>query len=176
MNPVRLLALCLVIAFLTACHPVLAESTLPAQETERLFPTSAVPKPTTSAPETSASGPKSAQTLWTLTYTRSGGFAGISQSMKIESGGRVLDSQGQALSASKDEISALIAEINQLDFTAFVDAYGNSSDCRDCFTYQLTFEQDGKLKTITMVEDGSSELPMQLQSLLQKLAEFASAN
>ena len=176
MNPVRLLALCLVIAFLTACHPVLAESILPTQEADRLFPTSAVPKPTTSSAETSVSGPKSAQPLWTLTYTRSGGFTGISQSMKIESGGRVLDSQGQRISAPAEDVAALIAEINQLDFSSFGDEYGISSDCRDCFTYKLTFEQAGKTKTITMVEDGTTELPKELQSILQKLTEFASAN
>jgi hypothetical protein len=176
MNPVRLLALCLVIAFLAACHPVSAESTLPAQETDHLFPSSAVPKPTTRLPETDASGPKSGQPMWTLTYSRSGGFAGISQSMKIESGGRVLDRQGQTISAPVDEVSALIAEINRLNFSSFDDAYGNSADCRDCFTYKLTFEQDGKLKTITMVEDGTTELPEELQSILQKLTEIAAAN
>jgi len=176
MNPVRLLTLCLIAAFLSACLPISAQSTLPAQETDRLFPTSAVPKPTKSSPDTDASGPKSGQPLWTLTYSRSGGFAGISESVKIESGGRVLDSQGQKISAPADEVSALIAEINQLDFSSFDNAYGNSSDCRDCFTYQLTFEQAGKLTTITMVEDGSSELPVELQSILQKLTEFAAAN
>ncbi len=176
MKPVRLLALCLVIAFITACLPISAQSTLPAQETDHLFPTSPVPKPTTSAPEPSASGPKSGQSPWTLTYSRSGGFAGISQSVKVESGGRVLDSQGQKISAPADEVSALIDEINQLDFSSFDEAYGNSSDCRDCFTYKLTFEQAGKEKTITMVEDGTTELPKELQSILQKLTEIASAN
>ncbi len=176
MKPFRLLALFLLAAYLTACLPISAQSTLPAQETDRLFPTSTVPKPTTSSAETSASGPKSAQPLWTLTYTRSGGFAGISQSMKIESGGRVLDSQGQTISAPAKDVAALIAEIDQLDFSSFGDEYGISSDCRDCFTYKLTFEQAGKLKTITMVEDGTTELPVELQSILQKLTEFASAN
>jgi hypothetical protein len=176
MNPVRLLTLCLIAAFLSACLPISAQSTLPAQETDRLFPTSAVPKPTTSSPDTDASGPKSGQSLWTLTYSRSGGFAGISQSMKIESGGRMLDSQGQKISATADEVSALIGEINQLDFSSFGDKYGNSSDCRDCFTYRLTFEQDGKEKIITMVEDGTTELPKELQSILQKLTEFAASN
>jgi hypothetical protein len=176
MKPVRLLALCLVVAFLSACHPVLAESTLPAQESDHLFPTSPVPKPTIRSPESDASGPKSGQPLWTLTYSRSGGFAGINKSVKIDSSGSVLDSQGQKISAPADEVSALIAEINQLDFSSFDEAYGNSSDCRDCFTYKLTFEQEGKAKTITMVEDGSSELPKELQSILQKLNEFATAN
>ena len=96
--------------------------------------------------------------------------------MKIESGGRVLDSQGQKISAPADEVSALIDEINQLDFSSFDEVYGNSSDCRDCFTYKLTFEQAGKTKTITMVEDGTTELPKELQSILQKLTEIASAN
>ena len=176
MKLIRLLTLCLIAAFLSACHPVLAESTLPAQETDRLFPTSTVPKPTTGSPETSNSGPKSAQPLWTLTYTRSGGFAGISQSMKIESSGRVLDSQGQAISAPAEDVAVLIAEINQLNFSSFDDAYGNSADCRDCFTYTLTFEQDGKEKTISMVEDGTTQLPVEVQSILQKLTELAAAN
>jgi hypothetical protein len=159
MNLVRLFALCIVAAFLSACRPVLA-----------------LPTPTTSAPETNASGPKSGQPLWTLTYSRSGGFAGISESVKIESGGLVLDSQEQKISAPADEVSALTAEISQLDFSSFDEAYGNSADCRDCFTYQLTFEQGGKAKTITWVEDGTTELPKELQSVLQKLTELASVN
>ena len=176
MKLIRLLALCLIAAILSACHPLLAQSPLPAQETDRPFPTATVPKPTTRSPETDASGPKSGQPLWTLTYSRSGGFAGISESVKIESGGRMLDSQGQEISAPADEVSGLIAEISKLDFSSFDEAYGNSSDCRDCFTYQLTFEQEGKAKTITMVEDGTTELPKELQSILQKLSEIAAAN
>jgi hypothetical protein len=159
MKPVRLLALYLLIVFLTACRPVFAGS-----------------KPTASSPETSASGPKSVQSPWTLTYTRSGGFAGISESVKIGSDGSVHDSQGQAISAPAEEVEALIAEINALDFSSFDDAYGNSSDCRDCYTYTLTFEQGGETKTITIVEDGSSELPTELQSLLQKLNAIAAAS
>jgi hypothetical protein len=157
MKLVRVFTLCLVIAFLCACRPILA-----------------VPKPTSSSPETSVSGPKNGQSSWTLTCTRSGGFAGLSQTVVIESDGRLLDGQGQEKSAPADAVSALIAEINQLDFSSFDGEYGDAADCRDCYTYTLTLEQGGETKTITIVEDGTSKLPEALQDLLQNLNVLAS--
>jgi hypothetical protein len=154
MKLARFLVLCFLTACLAACQPLLARTTSTTQDTD-------------------TSQPKGSQIPWTLTYTRSGGFAGISKSVKIDSGGSVLDSQGQEISAPADDVSALVAEINQLDFSSFEDDYSKSSECRDCFTFTLTFEQGGMTKTITMVEDGTTQLPKELQSILQNLTKIA---
>jgi len=156
MKLIRLLVLYALITSLAACQPLLA-------------------RPTSTAQDTDTSQPKGSQIPWTLTYTRSGGFAGISQSVIINSDGSVLGSQGQPISAPVDEVEALIAEINALDFSSFDAEYGNSSDCRDCYTYTLTFEQGGQTKTITLVEDGATEFPKELQSLLQKFNAVTAA-
>jgi len=123
-----------------------------------------------------ASQPKGSSTSWTLTLNRTGGLAGVDLTWKIVSDGRVLNDQGQAVSTDAAKTSALIAEINRADFSQFQADYGRGSRCNDCFTTKLTFEQNGTVRTIVMVEDGSTQIPAELQSLVQKIMEIVPAS
>jgi hypothetical protein len=157
MKLARLLVLCFLTACLAACQPLLA-------------------RPASTSQGSDASQSKGGQIPWALTYTRSGGFAGLSQTVIIKSDGAVLDEQGQEIPVPADASSALVAEIDQLDFSSYNNEYVDASQCRDCYTYTLTFEQGDQTKTITIVEDGTSQLPAELQSLLQKFDAIAAAS
>ena len=155
MKPSYLLISFLLVVLLVACSPAQAQNLTPT-------PSSGLPGTQSS---TNGAG-------WTLIYNRSGGLAGMNQTWTLYSDGRMLDDQDQPVKVSSDRISALVAEINQVDFFSYSDDYGKSSTCNDCFTTKLSFTKDGQTKTILIVEDGSTQIPNQLQTLVQNMSEI----
>ena len=151
---------------LAACSPAQTQNAGNVQPTSETAGTT---------PATSGAGelqPTKSADRWTLTYNRSGGLAGIDETLVVRSEGTVFDKQGQKVAADESKLSALVAEINQVDFSKFQADTSKGSRCNDCFITKLTFEKGGVTQTIVMVDDGSTQIPDELQSILLKIVEI----
>jgi len=117
--------------------------------------------------------PGSRPTLtWQLSFQRSGGFAGLSQHVTVESTGRAVfvNVRTQRRSETELEETDLVALRNLLDSSNF---FSQSSPqtrrCFDCFNYKLTLEEGGRRHT---VEANDLSLAPQLKPLVQWLSNL----
>ena len=108
---------------------------------------------------------------WSLTFTVSGGIAGLSRTLQLESGGAAtaLDRQ-RSRQVSRDELS----EIERLAApAASFDKSGNDV-CRDCLTYALDLRVPGRTVSIrandiTLSDSKAAALVQALTRLQQRL-------
>ena len=112
------------------------------------------------------SGGGSAPLEGQLEYARSGGFAGVMDSLVIESDGRaeltVRGSDPVSFTLSDDELEAVTDALQDADF-AEIDADSTSDQAiADAFTYKISYGG----KTVR-TDDGS--IPSELQGLLTEL-------
>jgi hypothetical protein len=105
-----------------------------------------------------------------ITFQRSGGFAGKTVVWTIYSDGRVQSDQGTTQLSSGD-VSILVAGLKALGIFDLKDSYGGFTNCKDCFTYTLTINADGKTKTITTT-DSATDIPAELGKILTLINEF----
>lgn len=105
-----------------------------------------------------------------ITFQRSGGLAGKTVVWTIYSDGRVQSDQGTTQLASGD-VSILVAGLKALGIFDLKDSYGGFTNCKDCFTYTLTINADGKTKTITTT-DGATDTPAELGKILTLINDF----
>jgi hypothetical protein len=65
-------------------------------------------------------------------------------------------------------VSQLVRTIEVLGFFKLQDAYGQSSECADCFQYELTVNAGGRSKTVTTV-DAAPDNPPELMQILESV-------
>jgi hypothetical protein len=94
-----------------------------------------------------------------LTFTRSGGFAGTTETITIGSGGRVeIESDAapsQELTIPPDLVNRLQEELKSLDWARAANEPPNV-DCADCFTYDI--RAGGQRVTTTAMGESGEEL------------------
>lgn len=112
--------------------------------------------------------------VWQVRLTQSGGFAGVSRRVELDSTGAltVSDEKAARVIAStipeKDlkEIATLVLEARAED----VKPAPPGSACRDCFEYTLTIERNGERIQVRATDLTLDQLP--LEPLISRLLEL----
>ena len=110
-------------------------------------------------------------TIMGIVWTRTGGFAGLNETLEIESDGSVTlfsDFIGEKkFSLSKIEWENMISVIANTGFDGFEVVYEPKAGGTDFFTYSLTVDWDSGMKRVEWVDDWASkkELPGGLKEI-----------
>ena len=104
--------------------------------------------------------PCSVPAQWAIQFNRSGGFAGVSESLTLDSGGSLMvQSERPAVNVRKTISGDQVNAIGELLVRACpFEMKPNDAGCADCFLYKLDVQMDGKtyvmLATdVTLTED-----------------------
>lgn len=108
-----------------------------------------------------------------IVFKREGGIAGVSEAWRVYPDGRVMADGAQPNHVAPEEVALLLSEIEALGFFKMNSAYGQSSQCADCFYYTLTVAVGEKTKTVETV-DAASDAPPELQQVLEKVSAWLS--
>jgi hypothetical protein len=110
----------------------------------------------TSPPGAACSPPEK----WNVQFNRSGGFAGVDESLTLDSGGRIeVQSErppvDEKSTISQDQV-ATISEFLAQACPFEIDA--GKDNCADCFVYELNIQMDGQTYSVqasdvTLTED-----------------------
>jgi hypothetical protein len=108
-----------------------------------------------------------------LGFTKSGGFAGFNTVLTVQdSGDYTLVERGQAPKTGKLDDAKLNDLKQQLDAVRALpdlkDKYDEGNVADDIFR-TVTFDQNGTLRSVTVAEVGSKDVPAQLQQLITTL-------
>ena len=106
-----------------------------------------------------------------ITFTRTGGIAGISEIWSVYADGRVLGAAAEQGSIPVSEVGQLLAEIEAVGFFDWPARPRSLESCADCFTYSLTVEYQGKSNRITLV-DGESGAPEEAWAIFARILEI----
>jgi hypothetical protein len=87
-----------------------------------------------------------------IVFEKSGGFAGVTEKWTVYRDGRVVSVEGREHQVAVEEISTLLMEIENMGFFEIDGPDQWLSDCRDCFTYQITVSIDGRTKVVNAVD------------------------
>jgi hypothetical protein len=106
-----------------------------------------------------------------IVFSVSGGFAGVSREWIIYPDGRAINRMGEEFQAEPSEIEQLLDQIEDLGILEIKDTSGGLTDCRDCFTYNITFQTEAETFDFTLVE-GDSETPAKLLEAAHAIDRF----
>jgi len=93
-----------------------------------------------------------------ILFQRSGGILPSDLQWAIYPDGRVVTGKGEEKSVAVDQVRALLSEIEGMGFFDLDDSYGLSAVCNDCYTYRITVNDGGQVKTVIAVE-GAADTP-----------------
>jgi hypothetical protein len=116
-----------------------------------------------------------------IIIARSGGFAGVSEQWSFYSDGHVMkdaadkSQTGETLTVDSAEITSLLEELKSNGFFQMKasSGIGGMSNCKDCFTYQLTATSDGVTNTISFQDDSGSDTDA-IRNITNQLIALAS--
>jgi hypothetical protein len=100
-----------------------------------------------------------------IVLQRSGGVAGQTASWTVYGDGRIITGQGSERRITPDQVTQLVTSIQTLGFFNLQSSYGQNTQCRDCFNYELTVTNGGQTKTVTFVENPPDMPPGLVQVL-----------
>lgn len=111
-------------------------------------------------PVNGSASPCSAPSQWTIQLDRSGGFAGVDDSLSLDSGGNLRvqserPSRDVQKSLSKDQVNTIAGLLTR---ACPFEMRPNDAGCADCFLYKLNIQMDDQtyvmLATdVTLTED-----------------------
>ena len=101
-------------------------------------------------------------------YTRSGGFAGISERWRLFADGRAIDAQGVEYEISEAAMADLLTEIASLGFYDWEVGPRGLGSCADCFTYTISAHHDGQSNQLSFV-DGQADIPEGIWIILDRI-------
>ncbi len=128
--------------------------------------------PTVTTPEAASSvapatGAAATATQPVIVLERSGGFAGRTQTWTVYADGQVVSGQGER-QVAPELVSQFVAGLSALGFFNLQDAYGQNTQCRDCYNYRLTVNSGGQTKTVSFV-DNPADMPLGLGEAMEQL-------
>ncbi len=106
-------------------------------------------------------------------FQRSGGLLPSELQWAVYPDGRVVTGKGEEESVPAGQVQALLAELNGLGFFELQDSYGLSAVCNDCYTYSITVNDGGRVKTVIAV-DGAADTPDTVLAIIDALNTFLS--
>ena len=112
-----------------------------------------------------------------IVYQRSGGFAGVDEQWSLYADGRISDNKGNQKVVEGAQITALIDELKTAGVLEMKDSMGSgiSNACKDCFTYTITVNIDGKTKKI-ITQDNTKGVPEAFWNVIKKLNNLVTEN
>ncbi|MGD8406735.1 MAG: hypothetical protein PVJ21_23965 [Anaerolineales bacterium] len=123
----------------------------------------------TSSSKTACSPPAK----WSIQFDRSGGFAGLDESLTLDSGGS-LEVQSERpptkveMSVSQAQVDAITDLLVQA--CPFVNDSTKGDGCADCFVYDLNIQIDGHIYSVQATDVTMSE---DLHPLIDALSQLA---
>jgi hypothetical protein len=108
-----------------------------------------------------------------ILFQRSGGLLPSELQWAVYLDGRVVTGKGEEESVPAGQVQALLAELNGLGFFELQDSYGLSAVCNDCYTYSITVNDGGRVKTVIAVE-GAADTPDTVLAIIDALNTFLS--
>ena len=111
-----------------------------------------------------------------IVFQRSGGFAGVSEQWSIYESGKVVKLNGDEISIEPAQVKVLLNAIQAAGFYEMkaTSGIGGLSNCKDCYTYKLTVNGDGKTNTIT-AQEGAKDIPEAFWNLIKQINSVLSA-
>ena len=106
-----------------------------------------------------------------ILFQRSGGLLPADLQWAVYSDGRVVTGKGEQGAVPAAQVQALLAEIKGLGFFEFQDSYGLAAVCNDCYTYSITVNDSGRVKTVVAV-DGAAGTPGAVLSIVEAIEAF----
>jgi len=106
-----------------------------------------------------------------ILFQRSGGILPSDLQWAIYPDGRVVTGKGEEKSVAVDQVRALLSEIEGMGFFDLDDSYGLSAVCNDCYTYRITVNDAGRVKTVTAVE-GAADTPDTVLEIIDTINGF----
>ena len=106
-----------------------------------------------------------------ILFQRSGGLLPSDLQWAVYPDGRVVTGKGEEKSTSADQVRALLVELNTLGFFDLQDSYGMSSVCNDCYTYSITVNDGGRVKTVIAVQ-GATDTPDSVLDIIDTINSF----
>ncbi len=129
------------------------------------------------SPLASPLGGQAASAEVSVTYHRSGGFAGTDDTWTISADGTVTH-QGQTPRTPEQlntaQMAELTAAIRAANFMSLEDSYVPKDSCCDRYQYEITVTVDGHAKTVLTI-DASPTAPAELTSLVDTLNRLVAA-
>jgi hypothetical protein len=104
-------------------------------------------------------------------FHRSGGFAGVDERWTMYSDGRIVKSDGEQQQVESEEVQALLETIQDTSFFELADSYIPEDTCCDRFTYSITVQLDGRVKTVSTL-DASPTQPDGLTTVNTAISEL----
>jgi hypothetical protein len=122
------------------------------------------------AQDNSIKSTDSAKEIPFLTYTRSGGFAGVNESWEFYSDGRMVSNKGEEKQAAAEDAQALMEQLRKADLAAMSKITPSPQNCADCFTIELIWQDGGEEIRLSIVPESSDAMPaaVNLVGLVQK--------
>ena len=109
---------------------------------------------------------------WSIQFNRSGGFAGLDESLILDSGGS-LEVQSERppkvveMKVSQDQVDAITDLLVQA--CPFVIDLTKGNDCADCFVYDLNVQMDGQTYSVQATD---VTLTKELNPLIDGLSQL----
>ncbi|MEW5986129.1 MAG: protealysin inhibitor emfourin [Chloroflexota bacterium] len=107
----------------------------------------------------------------TITYQRSGGFAGVMEEYTIQSDGTVATKDGRTFQVEAAQVAQLVEDIEALGFFDLTGDYLPDDTCCDRFEYILTVTKGDQSNTV-MTVDAAEEAPAELFQIIDKVNAF----
>ena len=129
-----------------------------------------------SAIQDTLAGPgSSTDTPTTITAIKTGGIAGVHNTLTITPDGQATystrDAAAKTAQLPADQYSALLTQINAADFFNLQDKY--DAPAADAFNYAITVARDGRTKTVSITQ--TSDIPQPVEELLVQLTAIETA-
>ncbi len=106
-----------------------------------------------------------------LTYERSGGYAGRTETWTIFSDGNVLNSKGKMQLGNAKAITNILNQAENAEFFNLEKVYMPKNTCCDRFTHVLTIHTKGETHQVTTLDDAPNT-PDSLWELLESVQEY----
>lgn len=161
---------------LAACAPgdPLAESTAPAQVGGDAASGQVTQQEPGGAAVDETAPPRGEAGEPVIVFRRGGGLAGRSDEWMIYADGTVVSAEGSRQAVAPAEVEALLAGLDGLGFFEMQEAYGQESQCADCYRYEITAVHNGQKKTVTTI-DAASDAPPELAQVIDQIQKVLGA-
>jgi hypothetical protein len=111
-----------------------------------------------------------------IVFQRSGGFAGVSEQWSIYASGKISKQGGEDLTVDPAKVTALMEALQTAGFYDMKASSGKTvlSNCKDCFTYQLTVTGAEKANTITF-QEGAKDIPEAILNIMNQINDLVAS-
>ena len=106
-----------------------------------------------------------------ITYERSGGYAGRTETWTIYGDGNILNGRGKAQQGDSEIVANILDQIEKAEFFEMSKEYMPKNSCCDRFTHVITVHQKGKSYQVTTLDDAPNA-PESLMEILSSVQQY----